>query len=231
MTTFVFIPGAGGDGWDFHLIVPILRARGHEAIAVDLPAGDPNAGWTEYADAVVGAVGRARSEAVPVTVVALSMGGFTAPLVVGRLSVERIVMLNAMIPVPGETGGQWWKAVGQRDAMAEQARREGRDPDAEFDVVDGFFHDVPAAVTEEAFARGEPQQSDRPFEDPWPLTAWPEVPTSAIAGRDDRLFPAEFQRRVARERLGIETTVIPGGHLVALSNPDGLVTALLELAG
>ena len=38
--------------------------------------------------------------------------------------------------------------------------------------------------------------------------------------------PAEFQRRVARERLGIEADEIPGGHLVALSNPAGLARQL-----
>jgi pimeloyl-ACP methyl ester carboxylesterase len=52
------------------------------------------------------------------------------------------------------------------------------------------------------------------------------VPTRVLAGRDDRLFPAAFQRRVARERLGIEADEIPGGHLVALSNPRELVDRL-----
>lgn len=45
---------------------------------------------------------------------------------------------------------------------------------------------------------------------------------------DDRFFPAEFQRRVARERLGIEADVLPGGHLIALSNPRGVADYLVE---
>jgi thioesterase domain-containing protein len=221
--TFLLIPGAGGEAWYWHLVVPLLEQRGHRAIAVDLPAADPQAGWAEYADTVVAAA----DEAGPVAVVGQSMGGFTAPLVVSRLPVERIVLVNAMIPAPGETGGQWWDAVGQHAARAEQDLRDGRDPDAPFDEREMFFHDVPQAIVDEAFSRGEPRQADRPFEQPWPLDAWPQVPTSGVAGRDDRIFPADFQRRVARDRLGIELTVLPGGHLISLSNPEGLVAALL----
>jgi pimeloyl-ACP methyl ester carboxylesterase len=81
-------------------------------------------------------------------------------------------------------------------------------------------------VTREVFSRGEPAQADRPFGEPWPLAGWPDVPTTGVAGRDDRLFPVEFQRRVARERLGVELDVIPGGHLLALSQPEALAAYL-----
>ena len=65
-----------------------------------------------------------------------------------------------------------------------------------------------------------------PFFKPWPLKSWPDVPTRVITGRNDRFFPAEFQRRVSQERLGITPDVIPGGHLVALSQPVALVDLL-----
>ena len=58
------------------------------------------------------------------------------------------------------------------------------------------------------------------------MDAWPDLPTSAIVGRDDRLFPEGLQRRILDDRLGIEPTVIDGGHLVALANPAGLAKAL-----
>ena len=47
-----------------------------------------------------------------------------------------------------------------------------------------------------------------------------------LAGRHDRMFPLEFQRRVARERLGLEVEEIDGGHMVALSNPAELADRL-----
>jgi hypothetical protein len=44
--------------------------------------------------------------------------------------------------------------------------------------------------------------------------------------RDDRLFPAPFLRRVARERLGITPDEIDGGHTPALSRPKELADLL-----
>jgi pimeloyl-ACP methyl ester carboxylesterase len=73
--------------------------------------------------------------------------------------------------------------------------------------------------------RGEPEQSWASMT-PWALEAWPEVPTRVHVGHDDRLFPAEFQWRIARERLGIEADEIEGGHLVALSRPAELIERL-----
>src|SRR3954469_14519859 len=195
MTTYVLIPGAGGDAWYWHRLGPELERASHTAIPVELPAGDKEAGWAEYADAVAAAAdGRG-----PVTLVAPSMGGFTAPLLARRLPVDEIVLVNAMIPAPGETGGAWWDNVGQRAAARAAAVRDGRDPDAPFDVLVMFFHDAPEDVVADAM-KGEPAQSDTPFAQPWPRAAWPDVPTRVISSRDDRLFPLELQIRVARER-------------------------------
>jgi pimeloyl-ACP methyl ester carboxylesterase len=74
----------------------------------------------------------------------------------------------------------------------------------------------------------EPAQSDRPFADAWPLDAWPDVETHVVISADDRLFPADFQRRVARERLAITPDVIPGGHLPAQGHPEELTDLLLS---
>ncbi len=217
--TFVLVPGAGGDAFYWHRLAPLL---GPDVVAVDLPAADDEAGLAAYAEAIVAAARGAED----VVVVAQSMGAFSAPLAVDQLDVHRIVLVNAMVPRPGETAGEWWEAVGQPEARRAHELAEGRDPDAPFEVVEGFFHDVPRAVTEAVFARPEPRQADRPFGEPWPLDAWPDVPTSAITGRHDRLFPEPLQRAYLRDRLGIEPSVIDGGHLVALSNPRGLVELL-----
>ena len=158
--------------------------------------------------------------------VAQSMAGFTAPLVCDRLPVRLLVLLNAMIPDPGETGGGWWENTGQHKAYAELAAAQGRVLSDEFDVVGVFFHDVPDDVTAEALQRGGPEQSDTPFTQPWPADRWPDVPTRVLVGRDDRLFPLEFQRRVAQERLGLPVDEIPGGHLLALSRPRELADRL-----
>jgi pimeloyl-ACP methyl ester carboxylesterase len=222
---YVLIPGAGGAAWYWHRLTPLLEGRGHRAVAVDLPAADEKAGLQEYADAVVAA-----AEGLgEVTVVAQSMGGFTAPLVCGRLPVSRMVLVNAMIPTPGETAGDWWANTGQAAAKRANDLREGRDPDAPFDPLVMFFHDVPPEVTEAGMA-GAPDQADKPFGEVWPLDAWPDVPTRVLSGREDRLFPVDFQARVAQERLGITPTRLPGGHLVALSRPAELAELVIREA-
>jgi len=212
MSTYVLIPGAGGEAWYWHLVVPRLRALGHVAIAVELPAGDESAGLEAYADTVRAAVDGHQD----VILVAQSMGAFTAPLV--SAGARRIDLVAPMIPAPGESAGEWFANAGGAS-------------DEPFDPIASFFHDVPQDVVDEAIRRGEPRQADKPFGEPWPLDAWPEIPTRMVAGALDRLFSLEFQRRSARERLGIEPDVIESGHLPALSRPDELVAWLTSSPG
>jgi pimeloyl-ACP methyl ester carboxylesterase len=223
--SFLLIPGAGGAAWYWHRVVAALETRGHDAVAVDLPAEDDKAGWQEYVDVTVSAAGY-RSDLV---VVGQSMGAFTASLLPRVLPVSLLVLVNAMIPAPGETGGDWWGNTGQAEAQRENDTREGRPVNAEFDVMTLFLHDVPESVRAEAAAYDR-DQSMTPFTQPWPSESWPDVPTRVVSGREDRLFPVGFQRRVAQDRLGIIPDVVPGGHLVALSRPEGLVDLLVSYA-
>jgi len=222
--TFVLIPGAGGRAWYWHLLERELRARDHEVVAVSLPAANDSAGLREYAEAVIRAAGH--RESATLILVAQSLGGFTVPLVCQRVFVALLVLVNAMIPQPGETPSEWWRHTDHAKAKRKQNLRDGRPPDADFDPLTDFFHDVPGNVVDEAMAQGPPRQSDTPFASPCTFDSWPDVPTRVLVGRDDRFFPAEFQRRVARERLGITPDEMPGGHLVALSRPRELAERL-----
>ncbi|WP_370094655.1 alpha/beta fold hydrolase [Streptacidiphilus sp. MAP12-20] len=215
------IPGADGRAWYWHRLVPELHARGHETVVLDMPTRD-DAGLDAFADAVVDAIGgRVR----PV-LVAQSLAGFTAPLVCMRVPVSELVLVNAMVPAPGESAGEWWGNTGHAQARAEHARAEGRAPDAPFDPRVDFFHDVPAEVTDVALAEEIGSPPAALFGQPWPLQSWPDVPTRFLQGRDDRFFPLEFQRRLVKERLGLTLEEVPGGHLNALSRPAELAATL-----
>lgn len=219
MASFVLVPGAGGMAWYWHRVVPLIRAAAHEAIAVDLPGDDSHAGLASYADIVARAIAKRND----VILVAQSLAGFTAPLVCALAPVRMIVFVNAMIPRPGETPGAWWGATGAAEARQQAAARHGYA--AQFDVETYFLHDVPREVL-----RTGPQprqQADAVFGEPCQFQRWPSIPIHVLAGQDDRFFPIELQRHIALERLGKEVEQIPGGHLVALSNPEGLTARLL----
>ncbi len=220
MATYALIHGAG-DAWYWHLLIPELRDRGHDVVAPELPSDD-DAGLKGYTDAVVDAIGDRQD----VIVVAQSLGGFTGPLVCARREVKLLVMLAAMVPRPGETVNAWWGNTGAEQARVEQDEKEGRSP--EFDLVTSFFHDVAPEVTKEAMTREQREESASAWSDPWPLEAWPDVPTRFLLGRDDRFFPPAFLRRVVADRLGIVPDEIGGGHLIALSNTRALADRLEE---
>lgn len=156
------------------------------------------------------------------------MGGLTAPLVAARVPATRlIVLVAAMIPAPGETGAAWWDNTGAWRARREQAQRDGRDIDGEFDPVGEFLHDVDPRLVEEGWAHVT-DQSGTPFEAPWPLDSWPDIPTRFVLPTRDRFFPAAFQRRMVRDRLGITPDEIDTGHLPALATPHELAHLLLR---
>jgi pimeloyl-ACP methyl ester carboxylesterase len=219
---FVLIPGATGRAWYWHRVVPCLEAAGHTVVSVELPASDDTKGLADYAQAVIAS---ASATTQPV-VVAASLGGFTAPLVAGPLGARAVVLVNAMIPSPGETAGDWWGNTGTEVARIARAKLLGYP--VEFDVDTYFLHDLSPEVI--ATADPNADQSDRPMQDPCEFETWP-APVVAIAGRDDRFFPLGFQQELARTRLGVEPVVVPGGHLVALSHPDELVAAILRHFG
>jgi pimeloyl-ACP methyl ester carboxylesterase len=216
VSTFVLIPGAGGVAWYWHRVVPLLRAAGHDAVAVDLPGDDDQAGLPEYADLVIDAIG-GRSDVV---LVAQSLGGFTAPLVASRVGLRALVFVNAMVPAPGERPRDWWGATGAAAARKPASTETGHGGD--FDPHFHFLHDVPADVVEASAPHQRPE-AEAAFDSVCAFERWPDIPIRAAAGADDRFFPLEFQRRLVHDRLDLEVDVVPGGHLIALSQPAALV--------
>jgi pimeloyl-ACP methyl ester carboxylesterase len=191
-------------------------------VTPDLPTSDDGAGLGEYTQVVTDAVGD-RSGLI---VVGQSMGALTATLFAARTPVDLLALVVPMVPVPGETPGDWWAATRQDAAARAYAAAQGR-PYSE-DPVELFLHDVPDDVVA-ASAEHAREQSGAPFPLPWPLTEWPDVRTKVLVGRYDRLFPLEFQRRVVRQRLGIEPDVLDTGHCPALARPVELVERLEAL--
>ena len=206
MTTYALIHGAYDVGWYWHLVERELQERGHRSVAPDLPIEDDDASLKDHAQSVVDAVDKVH-DGGELIVVGQSWGGYIAPIVARLAKADRLVLVAPMVPKPGETDEEMWKATGWTFPQGE--------PDA-------FYHDVDPALAAEAKSR-ERGQSETTSREPWPLDAWPRVPTHVIIGKNDRFFPADWLRGVVRERLGIEPDEIACGHTVALSRPRELV--------
>jgi pimeloyl-ACP methyl ester carboxylesterase len=208
--TYVLIHGAGDSGWYWHLVNGKLQERGHDVVVMDLPVEDDAAGLSEYADVVVEAIDDRRD----LVVVAQSFGGYIAPIVCERVAARLLVLVAGMVPSPGESAEEMFAHTGYK--------QEDQDDPGDRAV---FYHDVPPRLAAEAIARGR-NQSSSPGKEPWPLTAWPDVPTRYLLGRNDRLFPRAWVRRVVRDRLGITPDEIDSGHCPALSRPQELTERL-----
>ena len=218
--SYILIPGAGGMAWYWHRVLPLLEHSQREAITVDLPGDDESAGLDRYAEIVLREIGQRTN----VTLVAQSLGAFTAAVVCDRISVGKLIFVNAMIPVPGETAGDWWGNTGATRARIVAAESAGYG--TEFDLQTYFLHDLPEGILRSAPAH-QRDEAEIVFRQSCNFRGWPQIPIRVIASADDRFFPLEFQKRVARARLKTDVHVIRGGHLVALSNPEGLVEQFL----
>ena len=126
-----------------------------------------------------------------VILVAASMGGFTAPIVCTRRRVDLLVLLNAMIPKPGETFNAWGTNTGSGPARREYHASLGLSPaEAEDDAVI-YYHDLPSELRAEAQARTWQDQSMTPLDRalaagllarcPDPSAGWP--PRSDVPAR------------------------------------------------
>ena len=225
MSTFVLIHGGGDVGWSWHLVEAELRARGHDVLAPDLPGDDESKTLVDYADAVVEAAGERQN----LVVVGHSFGAFTAPLVADRLPVDVLVLLAGMIPSPGESPDEWWANTGYQSAVEEQAKRDGG-LTGNADPYVSFYHDVPRKLAAEAMGKERAHPSRAATAAPWPLDAWPDVPTRFVICSEDRFFPPDFFRRLVPDRLGIVPDEIAGSHCVALSRPKELADMLAGYA-
>ena len=215
MTTFILIPGAGGSPWYWSRVAALLKRAGHTAVAVDLPGDDEASGLPEYARLVIAAAASNPGQG-ELVLVAQSLGGFTAAMASAELQPKSLVFVNAMIPVPGETPGEWWGHTAAIEARDEAAKAGGY---GAFDLETYFLHDLPPGVLAEGEAHQRPE-ADAVFGSVCDFPGWPAVPVRVLAGADDRFFPVDFQRRIARERLDVAADVLPGGHLLALAQPD-----------
>lgn len=224
MSDVALVHGAYHGAWCWERVVPELEARGHHVVAMDLPCDQPDAGAREYAAAAVLAMADLDDD---VTVVGHSLGGLTIPVVASMRPVGRLVFLAAIVPVPGTTVGA---ALGGEMPTAPEFLTTGvgnDDGSSTFraECVEPWFtHDAPDSTA--WVASHLRRQFWGPVAEPCPIETWPDVPSTYVVCRDDRIIRPDFQRLAARQLLGVTPVEMAGGHEPMVARPAALAEVL-----
>jgi pimeloyl-ACP methyl ester carboxylesterase len=231
VSVFALVHGGAHGGWCWELLVPALEARGHAAVAPDLPIEDDGAGAMENAQVIADALDGVDDEVI---VVGHSLGGLTIPLVAQLRPVRRLVFLGAMVPEPGMSNLEYLATEpGAVTLAGTEGLAEGEAPGKDEGVLgwdwarDGFYHDVPEEIARHAWERLR-QQSFTVMTEPTPLEIWPDVPATYILMTEDRAVGQEWSRRRAKE-IGADLIEMGGGHSPFYSRPRELADVLVGL--
>jgi pimeloyl-ACP methyl ester carboxylesterase len=245
MAVFALVHGGAHGGWCWEEVIPRLEARGHLAVAPDLPFGADD-GVAAWADTVVEALGDLASGADDVVVVGHSLGGLGVPVIGQRVAASHMVFVGAMVPVPGRSytevladepdalliDGVDDAVAGDASALQELA--DDPDPDAEGGVSwafarEHFYADLDEVVARRAWKRLRPQGFTM-FVEACPLERWPDIASTYVVMTGDRSVNPAWSRRIARGRLGAMLVELPGGHSPFYGRPDELVDVLDSVA-
>lgn len=227
MSVYALVHGAyhGAACWD--LLVPELEARGHRAVAMDLPSDDAEAGCAEYAEVVEAALADAGDDVI---LVGHALGGLTIPLVAGVRPVRRMVFLCAVLPQPGTSLDGQVAAEPDMLCSFDAATPNVDHGDGSASVpperaIELYYPDAAPSAAREAAANLR-RQYWKPAQEITPLTEWPDVRASYVLGTADRIVSPRWSRRAAVERLGVEPIELAGDHSPFLARPDELADVL-----
>jgi pimeloyl-ACP methyl ester carboxylesterase len=225
MSLFCLVHGAFLGAWCWDLLIPELEARGHEAVAMDLPLEDPDAGAVRYAEEVLQALQGAGDDVV---LVGHSMSGLFIPIVANQRAVRKLVYLAAGIPKVG-TSVVDRVLHGNESDMFNPAHLN-KDPSKDEAVaIEILFHDCKPEVAHWAISKLRHQASRVVFAEISPIQAMPDIESAYIVCTEDRTVDPAWSKRTARELLGVEAIALPSGHCPQISRPVHLAEVLTSL--
>jgi pimeloyl-ACP methyl ester carboxylesterase len=228
MTLFVLVHGAWHGAWCWSRVIPMIEERGHAAVAMDLPIEDRSAGWSNYADAVIAAMGDADGDIV---LVGHSMGGHVIPVVAERHPVTRSVFLAAGMPVEDSFAeliakhvDHFGPALADKLVWAEDGGTSWR-PD---DAAEVFYNDCDSQDARDAVSRLRTQYMQHAAET-FPIRSFPNSPSTYIVCSQDRAISPAWGRRITAE-LGMDSIEIDASRSPFWSRPSELADVLVSLA-
>ncbi|MDB5615899.1 alpha/beta fold hydrolase [Tardiphaga sp.] len=239
--TFILVHGAWHGAWAWDNVVPRLQAGGHRAIAVDLPGNghdDTPPDAVDLAAYVAKLMAVIDGVAGPVVLVGHSMGGITvsqsAELRPDRIALS-IYLCAFMLP-DGMAVLEfydtylepWMRGAHALLTHDPEGQTSMINPEAAIEV---FYQQADRAQAEAAAARLTPQpQGVRHGKLHLTQGNYGSVPRVYIETLQDRSVHLPLQRKM-QEITGCDAVYgLDSDHAPQLSNPDGLVAMLLEVA-
>ena len=233
MATFVLVHGAWHGAWCYEKLIPALQARGHRALALDLPGHghDETPAHAVTLAAYVTRVGEALASVhEPAVLVGHSMGG----MVIAQAgedyapSLRSLVYLTAFLPASGQS---------LADFRADPAVTDYLRTDREAGVVHldpaqarhAFYHDCADSDVATAIARLCPQ----PIE-PWTSRVelgarYEALDRHYIECTQDRAIPLALQRTM-HAGSGCRVHTLESSHSPFYSMPGPLASLLDVIA-
>ncbi len=220
MATFCLLHGDWHDGSCWDPLVGPLHARGHEALAPDLPYDDPAAGFEARVRPALAALEGASNPVIVGHSASSGYAAFVAEATPGSLLVHLCPRLGPFPPPAGAPD------TFHRDFPFPTKNAAGAtvwDPEA---AVEAMYRRLPPETARMLAGRLRPGAPAPEF----PLPGHPDVPTAFVYATDDEIFEPAWERFMAREVLDVEPIEIPGGHFPMVEDPDALAALLDRLA-
>lgn len=232
MTTFLLVPGAFHPAWIWHHIVRELEAKGHRAIALDLPGTGENMSvpdreitlglWADYvADQVRRVGGR------PV-LAGHSRGGHVIGEAAERVpdALAGLIYVTAVISPPGMT---MLEAIGREPDPGFAVTADGRMDLLPDEVATAmFYHRCSADDVKGALAHL--------YREPWTPAGtasgvswqrWGRVPRAFIECTDDMALDMECQKRMQARAPCDPVITLDADHSPFFCAPEALADAMI----
>jgi len=234
------VHGAWGGAWIWRRVLAPLRAAGHEVHAVTL-TGDgerahlrtPAITLQTHVDDVLGLIDA--EELDDVVLVGHSYAGMVITGAADRLlqraagapTLRRIVYVDAMVPLPGDS----WSSSHDAQTVAARTAAAAANDNA-LPAPDPAAFGMLGADRDWLLRRQVPHPFG-PYREPLQFDAerWARVPRAFIDCNEPPLATIDGSRRRVRGLRGFEVVEIATGHCPMVSTPDALVSHLLRFAG
>lgn len=226
MAVFCIIHSSGQGPEGYRLLSEQLEDRGHGVLRPAFRVAETDKGAAWHAEHLVNQLRQSGHRSSEVVCVAHSAGGMFLPLVAQRWPPRRMVFLAALVPRPGISIIDQYRA----DPSMFEPAWVGKDPMDDDVALEFLYHDCPPDRIDWVLSTRLSFYAKRAMEEACPLATWPAIQSSYIVCRDDRTIRPAWQRKAAREWLAVDPIELPGGHCPHVGRPEALASVLEKCA-